>query len=539
MDPALRILIIEDLDLDAQLLVHELTKAGYAVEARRVREEAEFCAALNEAGWQLVVCDYQLPRFNARRALELLRAHDPELPFIVVSDRMGEEAAVEMMRRGAQDYLLKIDLARFVPVVRRELREVEHRRARRQAERQLQRLSQVVEQADAGVIITDSAGRIEYANPALTRLTGYTREELYGQTPRILKSDRHKPAFYAQLWRTVLAGDPFYAVFANRKKNGELFYEEKTITPLRNEAGRITHFVSTGQDITQRRAAEEALRQAHAELERRVVERTAELSAANARLQELDRLKSEFLATMSHELRTPLNSIIGFTGVVKSGMAGPVSDEQQRQLGMAYSAAQHLLTLINDLLDVSRIEAGKVRLEKEPFDFAEVVGVAVGQLKPLAQAKRLVLRAQLPPGPLPMVGDRGRCLQVLLNLVQNAVKFTAKGSIDLVVRVEPEAVRLDVIDTGVGIKPEHMGQLFEAFRQVDGSARRAYEGTGLGLYLCRRLILMMGGEISAHSVYGQGTHFEVRVPCTLPAEVTDDSSLPPEPPNHVCENSVG
>ena len=246
---------------------------------------------------------------------------------------------------------------------------------------------------------------------------------------------------------------------------------------------QVTHLASVA--IEHDRAAE-GLRRAHDELEQRVRERTAELVRANERLEELDRLKSQFLATMSHELRTPLNSIIGFTGILRQGFAGPVNDEQKKQLGLVFGSAKHLLSLINDLLDLSRIEAGKVEIEQEPFNFVEVIDEVVQILTPMARQKNLNLAADLPGPVIEMVGDRKRCFQVLLNLANNAVKFTDRGEVKITARTEGDKLRVCVADTGIGIKPEQMGMLFEAFRQLDGTAKRMYEGTGLGLHLCRK-----------------------------------------------------
>jgi signal transduction histidine kinase len=239
------------------------------------------------------------------------------------------------------------------------------------------------------------------------------------------------------------------------------------------------------------------------------------LVEANQRLEELDRLKSQFLATMSHELRTPLNSIIGFTGILRQGFAGPVNEEQKKQLGMVFGSAKHLLSLINDLLDLSRIEAGKVEIEAEPFDFVEVIAEAVQNLTPLAGQKNLHLATDLPDPVLEMVGDRKRCYQVLLNLANNAVKFTERGEVKISARLEGERLRVCVADTGIGIKPEQMGLLFEAFRQLDGTAKRLYEGTGLGLHLCRKLLALMGGEIGVESEFGKGSRFTFNLPRRL------------------------
>ncbi|MRR39108.1 histidine kinase, partial [bacterium] len=273
--------------------------------------------------------------------------------------------------------------------------------------------------------------------------------------------------------------------------------------------------LSIGSDITDRIKSAEELQKAHVELEQRVLERTAELVAANRRLQELDRLKSQFLATMSHELRTPLNSIIGFTGILRQGFAGPVNDEQKKQLDMAHNSAKHLLSLINDILDLSRIEAGRVAIEHEPFSFTGVVNEVVEGLKPMAGQKGIEILTDLPDRAIEMRGDRKRWFQVLLNLVNNALKFTEKGEVRITAGVEDRTLKISVADTGIGIRAENLPKLFEAFRQVDGSARRVYEGTGLGLYLCRTLLRMMGGEIAVESEFGNGSRFTFTVPLVI------------------------
>jgi len=219
---------------------------------------------------------------------------------------------------------------------------------------------------------------------------------------------------------------------------------------------------------------------------------------------------------MSHELRTPLNSIIGFTGLMREGMAGPVNDEQQKQLGMVYTSAQHLLSLISDLLDLSRIEAGRMQLESQPFDFAGVVNEVVEGLKPIAQQKNLSLTSELSGTSLEIDGDRKRCFQVLLNIANNSVKFTERGQVRILATMDEKFLRVTVADTGIGIKPEQLPMLFEAFRQLDGSAKRMYEGTGLGLYLCRKLLSLMGGAINVESKFGKGSRFTFAVPRKLP-----------------------
>jgi PAS domain S-box-containing protein len=277
-------------------------------------------------------------------------------------------------------------------------------------------------------------------------------------------------------------------------------------------AGSMADLISLSLEVARRQKAEAELRQAHDNLERKVAERTHDLEEANEQLKELDRLKSEFLATMSHELRTPLNSIIGFTGILRQGLPGPLNAEQQRQLGMVHSSAKHLLGLINDLLDLSRLESGRMDLHVERFPLAGVVQEVVHLLEPQVEQKKLTLETQLDDPALELESDRKKVFQILLNLASNAVKFTGKGWVRIETRTTGDGVDVTVIDTGIGIQPGQIGRLFEAFRQVDGSARRIYEGTGLGLYLCRKLVTLLGGTIGAESVFGVGSRFSFHLP---------------------------
>ena len=263
--------------------------------------------------------------------------------------------------------------------------------------------------------------------------------------------------------------------------------------------------VGVVEDVTEERAAAEALLD------------------AKQRAESADRLKSAFLATMSHELRTPLNSIIGFTGIVLQGLAGPLNEEQSKQLGMVRDSARHLLALINDVLDISKIEAGELVVGSEPFDLQRSIDKVAGIVRPLAEKKGLALRVEVEPGIGQMTSDARRVEQVLLNLLGNAIKFSEAGSVTLRAEVVDgfrldaqhlpvEAVRLVVADTGIGIKPGDMDLLFTPFRQIDSTLSRQHEGTGLGLAICRRLATLMGGRIEARSEWGKGSVFTVTLP---------------------------
>ena len=270
---------------------------------------------------------------------------------------------------------------------------------------------------------------------------------------------------------------------------------------------------------TERDEASAALRSLNAELERRVAERTAELEARNVELarardaaESADRFKSAFLATMSHELRTPLNSVIGFSGILLRGLAGPLNAEQSKQLGMVCNSAEHLLALINDVLDLSKIEAGQLQLVIEPFDLRASIEKAAAGVRPQAAKKGLTLEVDIAPGVGAITSDRRRVEQVLLNLLSNGIKFTERGGVRLEAAPGEERVVVRVSDTGLGIRDEDLDKLFKPFSQVDSGVNKRHEGTGLGLSICKRLVELLGGTIWVRSEWGAGSTFGFELP---------------------------
>ncbi|HLV21363.1 MAG TPA: ATP-binding protein [Polyangiaceae bacterium] len=268
-------------------------------------------------------------------------------------------------------------------------------------------------------------------------------------------------------------------------------------------------------DIGKRKRAETALRELNESLERKVRERTLDLETAKKRAEAADHLKSAFLATMSHELRTPLNSIIGFTGIISQGLAGPLTDEQAKQLGMVMNSARHLLDLINDVLDISKIEAGQLEVRPAAFDLRASIDRVTTMVAPLAAQKGLRLKVLVPDTLGSMHSDRRRVEQILLNLLNNAVKFTDSGEVSLSVELENGDARIRVADTGIGMQREHLSELFQPFRQLDTGLQRQHEGTGLGLAICQRLTALLGGAIAVESEWGRGSVFSVTLPTAL------------------------
>ncbi|MBN2158763.1 MAG: MASE1 domain-containing protein [Spirochaetes bacterium] len=378
----------------------------------------------------------------------------------------------------------------------------------------------LVESANSVIMRWKQDGSITFLNTYALKFFGFTESEIIGKNvvgtivPAVESTGRDLSLLIEDIVRTP----DTHALNENEntKKNGERVWLAWTNKPIYDESGSIIEILSVGNDITARKNMEESLKNM-----------LNELGIAKERAEAADRLKSAFLATMSHELRTPLNSIIGFTGIILQKLAGPLNEEQERQLGMVQSSAQHLLSLINDVLDISKIEAGQLEVYAEQFNAHDAIDKVIKIMKPLADKKGLAIVVNLGHDIEEAVGDRRRVDQVLLNLLSNAVKFTERGRIAIDASVVPDympggttsespfphpAIRISVSDTGIGIRPKDLKDLFQPFRQLDTGLSRKNEGTGLGLAICRRLARLMGGEIIAESEWGRGSVFTFIIP---------------------------
>ncbi|EXJ14402.1 response regulator [Imhoffiella purpurea] len=639
----LRLLLVEDSEDDAILLLNALEEAGYAVDHTRVESAEALISALPSAAWQTVISDYRLPGFDGLRALEIVRRYTSDLPFIFVSGTVQDRIGVKAMQGGANDYILKDNLTRLGPVIRRELKQAERRREMLATKVQYRAILDSVQDA---IIVTTRSGLIHVFNKSAEAIFGYSAREILGLgiglilpdqdyerlvtlssrllcdpnstqvwkpdhqivrgrrkdgTPisleasaavarledqsghtlvlrdisdrlraerelresqerlqtllqtipdpvwlkdtqgRFLACNRRFEALYGASEADIVgktdddftdraSADFFRAhdlatMAAGRARTNEeeiLFASDghrelmQTIkTPVLDGRGEIMGVLGIARDITELKRAEHELEQHRNHLQELVDERTAELRATREQAIRLANSKSQFLANMSHEIRTPMNAVLGLAHLLERQDLPVVARDLARKI---HRSGQSLLGIINDILDFSKIESGKIDIEHIPFRLTQVLDNLATIMTATAERKAIEL-VMVPPicSDWPLCGDPLRLGQILINLTNNAIKFTDSGMVE--VRIEPVErshdsvlMRFAVRDTGIGIEPEAQKRLFQPFTQADVSTTRRFGGSGLGLAITRRLVDLMDGRMGLESVPGQGSTFWFEIP---------------------------
>ncbi len=422
---------------------------------------------------------------------------------------------------------------------------------RKQAGKKLQeserKYRELVQNANSIILRWNREGEVTFLNEFGQKFFGYSEAEILGRhvVGTIVPESETTGRDLSPLMDEICAHPEDFEknINENMRRNGDRVWISWTNKVVKDNEGKVLEILSVGSDITERKQTEAELEKYRLHLEELVNERTADLEAktielersqkalqllledvneakkqletANERLKELDRLKSMFIASMSHELRTPLNSIIGFTGMTLQGLSGELNDEQKDNLARVYQSAKHLLALITDVIDISKIEAGRLDLFPEEVSLKNIIDEALSTIEPQLKEKRLTMAVDI-PADVKLNTDRKRLLQCLINFLSNGVKFTEKGGITITARELNADVEISVIDTGIGIAEKDMPKLFEAFERLDTHLRVKAGGTGLGLYLTKKLATdILQGSVSVQSMEGHGSAFTLRVPRDL------------------------
>lgn len=497
--PFLQFLLLEDSSLDAELIQATLTNGDIECELVRVQTRSTFIETLNSMTFDLILSDYSLPSFDGIAALDLARDICPNVPFILVSGTLGEELAIDTLKRGATDYVLKQRLERLVPAVNRALREAQERRDYQHAiaalhlsERRFRTLADAVPNF---VWINNADGEADYLNSRWQEYTGTSFGVQKAQTWVGATHPDDMEAVTETRTIGIRSGNPYEIECRIRRHDGVYRWYLVRVVPFKDEQDQLLYWYGTATDI------DDAKRLYH-------------------QAKEANRIKDEFLAVLSHELRTPLNPIVGWSRLLRAKPPDPIT--LARGLETIERNAKIQTQLIEDLLDVSRILRGKFSLNAQPVNLVTVIESALETVRLSADAKSIQLEFNAADNiNYVALGDAGRLQQVIWNLLSNAIKFTPNhGHVEIELTIDSthtladeQYAKITVRDTGKGIDSEFLPYVFDSFRQADGSTTRTFGGLGLGLAIVRHLIELHGGTVEAISLGdGKGSTFTVKLP---------------------------
>ncbi len=365
---------------------------------------------------------------------------------------------------------------------------------RKAAMTELRKLSVAVEQSTATVLITDIKGNIEYVNKKFTEITGYSQKEVIGKNPRIFKSGRQSKEVYEQLWQNITSGKDWYGELLNKKKDGSLYWEQASISPIIDENGKITHFLGVQEDITEKK------------------ENEIKLIKALEKSEESDKLKTAFLHNISHEIRTPMNAIIGFSNFLKEPELS--FEKKNKYTDIVIKSSEQLLAIITDIIHIATIETGQEKISEKEIKLNSLLKLVYEQFKEKILAKNIDFNLQLalPNEEDDMITDETKLMEIITNLVGNALKFTSKGFINMGYKVKENQLEIYVEDSGIGIPANMYEEIFDRFSQVERTSTRFFGGSGLGLSISKGYAELLGGKMSLQSVLGKGAIFYVTIP---------------------------
>lgn len=519
---SVRILHLEDSQTDRELIAGLLKKAGICCETTTAETKTEFVNSLRKEIWDLILADHSLPGFDGFSALTIAHQQYPDLPFIFVTGTMGEDIAVETLKQGATDYVLKQKMERLVPAVRRALSESAERARRRkveaeltQSEEQLRLLIDAVQ--DYALYMVDVTGHVVSWNSGAARILGYSEREVLGSPfSRFFCGDERQDAGIDRRFRTAGRTGRTEEEVWQMRKDGTRFWANIVLRPLADEKGARGFAVLT-QDITERDAARKELEESR---------------------QERAKLQERFLSHISHELRTPLTTIVDFTSIILEGLAGAITTEQRQHLELISRSSNQLGTMVNSLLDLTRSEWKRLPVDLTCVQLDELVVDICTSLSIKAKAKHIALVSRI-PAKLPLVyADPTRVVEILTNLCDNAIKYIPTGKhieVECIAFAEArDVVQVCVRDDGPGIAPQQRSRIFERFYRVAEASADHPGGLGLGLYITRELVKAHGGDLSLTGKIGQGSTFTFTLPIFSLARIL----LPLMSPNNLATGSV-
>lgn len=450
-------------------------------------------AAVRFYGWsteefrQLQVSDINaLPAENLRKILYTIRIEKKGHFEFIHKLKDGTRKEVEIF--GSE---IQLDGKKYIHEIIHDITET------KRATAMVRLLSKSIEQSPVSVVISDPDGKIEYVNPKFLETTGYSFEEVVGQNPRILSSGHQTKEFYKSMWDTILSGKQWNGEFLNKKKNGDLYWENASISALVDENGKITHLVGIKEDITESKRIH------------------AELVAAKDRAEASDKLKTAFINNISHEVRTPLNGILGFSEML---LNPSFSHDKKKQFSdIIRKSGVRLLNTINSYMDISMIVSGNIEVRPKAFSLIPLLNDIHNEYREACEDKSLELRISRPslPDNIQIMTDPDMLRKCISYLIDNAIKFTTKGTITFGFRKNVDQLEIFVEDTGIGIEAEKLNVIFDNFMQGDISLTRGYEGSGLGLSITNGLVRLMGGSIRVTSVPGNGSCFCMNLPASI------------------------
>jgi PAS domain S-box-containing protein len=513
-DGMIKLLFVEDLPSDVEFAEREIRNGGISFISMRVETENEFITALHDFSPDMIISDYSMPEFDGMQALKLAKELAPDIPLIILTGSTNEATAVECMKSGAVDYVLKDHIARLPYAVKEALEKqrirVEKTRAENSFRQSEEMKNMLVRNANVGLWDIDARTNRVYFSPEWKYIMGYNEEEVGNDLKELL--DRVHPSDLPAVMDTyrkfVESNDEFYEnEFRMRHKDGSYMWILARGKAVFDEGHNLVRILGLHIDITERKRQE------------------VELLRAKEKAEESDRLKSAFLANMSHEIRTPLNGILGFSEFLRDGNLDPV--ELEGYLTVIERNSQQLLQIINDILDISKIEAGQETIQLREFDLHGLLDEVYTLFLPQANLKNLkfTLKKGIEKQHFIINSDSVKLKQIMINLIGNAVKFTEQGEISVSYMFDNKTLSFTVSDTGIGIEPEFREAIFDRFWQAESSHVRKYRGNGLGLSITRSYTEMLHGTITVDSVPGKGSIFTVEFPYFHPNTVIPDKDI--------------